>query len=76
MFTDKTTFYIVTEYCKGGGLFDVLSARRSLSEKETAPLMKQILSAICYSHENNIVHKDLKPENILIDENSKNKKNF
>ena len=76
VFTDKTNFYIVSEYCKGGELFDILSARGSLTEKETANLMKQILSAICYSHENNIVHRDLKPENILIDENSKNKKDI
>ena len=25
------------------------------------------MSAICYSHQNNIIHKDLKPENILMD---------
>ena len=29
--------------------------------------MKQLMSAICYSHQNNIIHKDLKPENILMD---------
>jgi calcium-dependent protein kinase len=29
--------------------------------------MKQLMGAICYSHQNNIIHKDLKPENILMD---------
>lgn len=71
VFQDKSSFYIVSEYCKGGELFDILSNKGSLSEKETAHIMKQVLSAICYSHQNNIVHRDLKPENILLDENTK-----
>ena len=52
VFRDKSSFYIVSEYCKGGELFDILSKKGSLSEKETAHIMKQILSAICYSHQN------------------------
>ena len=71
VFQDKTSFYIVSEYCKGGELFDILSKKGSLSEKETAHIIKQVLSAICYSHKNNIVHRDLKPENILLDDNTK-----
>ena len=71
VFQDKSSFYIVSEYCKGGELFDILSKKGSLSEKDTARIMKQVLSAICYSHQNNIVHRDLKPENILLDDNSK-----
>lgn len=71
MFQDKKSFYIVSEYCKGGELFDILSKKGSLSEKETAHIIKQVLSAICYSHKNNIVHRDLKPENILLDDNTK-----
>ena len=29
-------------------------------------LMKNMLEAISYMHENNIVHRDLKPENLLL----------
>ena len=50
VFQDKISFYIVSEYCKGGELFDILSKKGSLSEKETAHIIKQVLSAICYSH--------------------------
>ena len=68
VFNDKTNFYIVSEFCQGGELFDAISKKGSFSENEAARIMKQILSAICYSHQNNIVHRDLKPENILLDD--------
>ena len=64
----KTNFYIVSEFCQGGELFDAISKKGSFSENEAARIMKQILSAICYSHQNNIVHRDLKPENILLED--------
>ena len=55
------------EYCKGGELFDIISQKGSFSEKEACIIMKQLMSAICYSHQNGIVHRDLKPENILME---------
>jgi len=71
-YDDNTNFYIVSEYCQGGELFDCITEKGIFSEKEASFFMKQILSAICYSHENNVVHRDLKPENILLDEKSDN----
>ena len=67
IFDDNTNIYIVSEYCKGGELFDIISNRGNFSEKDACIIMKQLMSAICYSHQNNIVHRDLKPENILMD---------
>lgn len=34
--------------------------------------MREVLSAICYCHEHNIVHKDLKPENLLLESKQSN----
>ena len=68
VYNDKTNYYIVSEYCQGGELFEEISNRGAFSEADAAKIMRQILSAICYSHQNHIVHRDLKPENILLEE--------
>lgn len=67
-FDDNKYFYIVSEYCQGGELFDKIIEKGSFTENMAALIMKQILSAINYCHTNNIVHRDLKPENILLDD--------
>ena len=66
-YDDNTNFYIVSELCQGGELFDMITEKGCFSEAEASPIMKQLLSAICYCHQNNIVHRDLKPENILLE---------
>ena len=66
-YEDKANFYIVSELCKGGELFDAMTEKGAFKEAEACPIMLQLVSAICYSHSNNIVHRDLKPENIMID---------
>ena len=71
-FQDKKYFYIVTELCTGGELFDRIINRKHFSEADAAKLMKQLLSSLSYLHSHNIVHRDLKPENILFE----NKKGY
>ena len=66
-YEDETFFYIITEYCAGGELFNELIKKGSFKEIEASFIMKQIFSAVSYIHSNNIVHRDLKPENILLD---------
>ena len=69
-FEDKANFYIVSELCKGGELFDKITEKGSFKEAEACPIMLQLVSAICYSHSNKIVHRDLKPENIMLENTS------
>lgn len=64
---DSKNFYIVTEYCKGGELFDKITELGTFSEKTAASITKQILRGVAYCHSKGIVHRDLKPENILIE---------
>ena len=35
------------------------------SEKTAAAVLRQVLSAVAYLHENNVVHRDIKPENVV-----------
>ncbi|KAJ1613532.1 hypothetical protein OJ252_958 [Cryptosporidium canis] len=64
-FEDYNSIYLIMELCTGGELFDRLSQVGRFSERVTAHLIKQMLSAISYCHSKGIVHRDLKPENFL-----------
>uniref|UniRef100_A0A3Q3B790 Calcium/calmodulin-dependent protein kinase IGa n=1 Tax=Kryptolebias marmoratus TaxID=37003 RepID=A0A3Q3B790_KRYMA len=58
----------------GGELFDRILDKGVYTEKDASTVIKQVLQAVSYLHENSIVHRDLKPENLLyynMDENAK-----
>ena len=67
MYEDAKKYYIVSELCTGGELFDYITGKGHLSESIAANIMRQLLSAVSYCHQNHIVHRDLKPENLLLD---------
>ena len=56
-YDDAINFYIVSELCSGGELFDKISDKGIFTEIEASKLIKQILSALAYSHSNNVVHR-------------------
>ena len=76
---DENNYYIVMEYINGGELSDYLKKYiekygRPFSEEIVQYLMKQIISALIYIHDLNIIHRDLKLENIMVDfDNEKDK---
>lgn len=64
-YESRTCVYLVMELVTGGELFDRIVEKGSYSEKDAADLIKQVLSAVAYMHEEGVVHRDLKPENLL-----------
>mmetsp|Transcript_20904 Transcript_20904/g.46457 ORF Transcript_20904/g.46457 Transcript_20904/m.46457 type:complete len:541 (+) Transcript_20904:220-1842(+) len=68
---DQKYLHLITELCTGGELFDRIiektqSDEGHFSERDAAKLVKSILDAIAYCHDQKgIVHRDLKPENFL-----------
>ncbi|XP_053327542.1 phosphorylase b kinase gamma catalytic chain, liver/testis isoform isoform X2 [Spea bombifrons] len=67
-YESNTFIFLVFDLMKRGELFDYLTEKVTLSEKETRYIMRSLLEAVSYLHTNNIVHRDLKPENILMDD--------
>ncbi|KAL1265551.1 hypothetical protein QQF64_003578 [Cirrhinus molitorella] len=65
IFETETEIFLILELVTGGELFDRIVERGYYSERDAAHVIKQILEAVAYLHENGVVHRDLKPENLL-----------
>jgi len=71
----RTHVHLVMELCLGKNLYHSVKKRKPLqrfSEPEAAHIFRQIISAVAYMHELNVVHRDLKLDNILINEQNGN----
>ena len=76
----KNHFYIVMEYCNGGSLESNLKKykeiyKTALPECVVQKIMKQIISAVNYLHNNKMLHRDLQLSNILVNFASEKDKN-
>ena len=49
-YEDEKRYYLVTELCTGGELFDELTKRDSFEEKDASVIIQQLLSAVAYCH--------------------------
>lgn len=59
--------YIVMEFIPNGTLYQEIQHKGRIPESKTRLYIAQILQAVKYIHENNIMHRDIKAENILVD---------
>lgn len=62
-------WYIVSEFCDGGTMFDLFQTERAASneqkEQDARKIFLQLRNALKYLRKKNIIHRDLKPQNIL-----------
>lgn len=61
-------FYIMTEFCEGGTLFDFLEENKNykIDEFRIWKILIEILNGLKFIHLKNYLHLDLKPANIFI----------
>ncbi|ESZ95563.1 calcium/calmodulin-dependent protein kinase [Sclerotinia borealis F-4128] len=66
-FESRDKYYIVTQLAIGGELFDRICEQGRFTEKDASQTIRQVLEAVDYLHDNNVVHRgrNLKPENLL-----------
>ena len=59
--------YYVMEYLKADSLDDIIKREKKLAVKKALKIAQDILKALAYTHDKNILHRDLKPSNIKFD---------
>jgi len=69
-FQTSKRLYIVTEFAKGGDLFDFLKKRgKPFTEQIVVRMAGEMLLALQHIHKLGVVYRDLKLENVLLDVN-------
>jgi len=66
VYEEPDNIYLVIELVTGGELFDHIIDKGNFSERDAANIIKQVIEAVAFMHDNGIAHRDLKPENILV----------
>ncbi len=64
-FEEEEEFYLVEEYIEGNDLSHEIKAGDKWSEIEVIALLQNILKALEFVHENNVIHRDIKPSNLI-----------
>ncbi len=72
VFEDNDTVYMALDFVEGQDLLDIIEGDRfRFSPDDIKRILMQLLSAVAFIHDNDILHRDISPDNILIDADDK-----
>jgi serine/threonine protein kinase len=72
IFEDNDTAYMALDLVEGQDLLDIIEDdNQSLSPGQTQGILRQVLDAVRYIHEKNVLHRDISPDNILLSKTGK-----
>ncbi|RLV96510.1 Serine/threonine-protein kinase svkA [Spathaspora sp. JA1] len=71
-FVRNYKLWVIMEYIDGGSIFDILKPGGISDEQTISIIIKQILLALQYLHNQGKIHRDLKSQNILISKTTGN----
>lgn len=71
-FIDDSNYYLISNFIPNGELSLYLSQMKFFNEQQTQYIMSQLLNAVNYIHNNNIIHSDITLDHILVDKISEN----
>ena len=57
---------LVSELATDGSLYDRVASGQPLPESEARLAFQQMMTAVGYCHQQNVVHRDLKLENVVL----------
>ena len=72
--TSNGTAYMVMEYISGMNLYQFLAADLSLDVDEVRSLSAQVLDALEYLHDRDIIHRDISTDNLMLTEDDKGRR--
>jgi eukaryotic-like serine/threonine-protein kinase len=65
-FSDSSIPYIVMQYISGSTLSDYIKEHAPIPLETALNISVQVLDALSFVHQKNIVHRDIKPSNIMV----------
>ncbi|WP_219884731.1 serine/threonine-protein kinase [Merismopedia glauca] len=64
-FEEEDRFFLVEEFVPGHDLSEELIPGKQLSENEVIDLVRDLLEALAFVHQNHVIHRDIKPSNLI-----------
>jgi len=68
---EENTVAFVMEYVEGETLKEYVDRKGKLTDAEIKDIFSQMLDAVGYVHEQQLVHRDIKPSNFMLDKKGK-----